>query len=186
MTENLIHPTRWTVTEQAIHTSRHTELSIAAVVLPDGVTFEQPVIRVTPAAMCVVVDERMQVLMMRRHRFVLDRWMWELPGGYLDDPAEDPAACAAREAEEETGWRPGSVEHLVSYQPMSGTANAPQHVFLGRDPVQVAHESTVDVNEAERISWIPLAGAMTFIADNSLGSASVIGLLAARERLGLR
>jgi len=186
VTENLTHPTQWIVTERALHSSRHTELAIAQVTLPDGVKFEQPVLRITPAAMCVVVDEENRVLMMRRHRFVMDRWMWELPGGYLDDPAEDPAACAAREAEEETGWRPTLIEHLVSYQPMSGTADAPQHVFLGREPVYVAHEITVDVNEAEQISWIPLAQAVSFIANNSLGSASVIGLLAAREHLGLR
>ena len=182
----MIHPTRWDVAEELIHTSRHTQLAIAKVRLPDGVRFEQPVLRVTPAAMCVVVDARMRVLMMRRHRFVMDRWMWEMPGGYLDDPDEDPAECAVREAVEETGWRPSSVEHLVSYQPMSGTADAPQHVYLGRDAVFVGHEIAIDVNEAERIDWIPLSGAVEFIANNSLGSASVIGLLAARERLGLR
>ena len=186
MTEDLTHPTQWVVIEKPIHTSRHTKLAIAQVTLPDGVKFEQPVLRVTPAAMCVVVDEDSKVLMMRRHRFVMDRWMWELPGGYLDDPNEDPARCAAREAEEETGWRPATVEHLVSYQSMSGTADAPQHVFLGRGAVYVGHEITVDINEAERVAWIPLSDAVAFIAQNSLGSASVIGLLAARERLGLR
>jgi 8-oxo-dGTP pyrophosphatase MutT (NUDIX family) len=32
----------------------------------------------------------------------------------LVDDGEDPAAAAAREVEEETGWRPASVEFVLS------------------------------------------------------------------------
>lgn len=54
--------------------------------------------------MAVVLDQQDRVLMMWRHRFVIDRWVWELPGGYVDG-SEDPVVTAAREVEEETGWR---------------------------------------------------------------------------------
>jgi ADP-ribose pyrophosphatase len=33
----------------------------------------------------------------RRHRFIVDRWVWELPGGYVDD-GENPGPAAPREA----------------------------------------------------------------------------------------
>jgi 8-oxo-dGTP pyrophosphatase MutT (NUDIX family) len=69
------------------------------------VTFEQYVLRMPKAAMMVVLDDNDRVLMMWRHRFIIDRWVWELPGGYVD-PNEDPTVTAAREVEEETGWRP--------------------------------------------------------------------------------
>ncbi|RZU76283.1 hypothetical protein EV384_4920 [Micromonospora kangleipakensis] len=29
-----------------------------------------------------VLDKREHLLLMRRYRFVFDRWVWELPGGY--------------------------------------------------------------------------------------------------------
>src|SRR5262249_4700967 len=91
-------------------------VNIASVGLPDGVTFEQYVLRIPRAAMAVVLDDTDRVLMMWRHRFIIDRWVWELPGGYVDE-TEDPAITAAREVEEETGWRTAKLEPLLSFQP---------------------------------------------------------------------
>lgn len=180
--------TKWTVEERPLAApgtgaNRRTALTIAHVTLPDGVQFEQAVLRVHPAAMCVLVNDHAEALMMRRHRFIPDVWVWELPGGYLD-PGEDPAACAAREAEEETGWRPGSVQHLCSFQPMTGNADALNHVYLGLDPVRVSDR--IDGNETQTTAWIPLADAPALVEGMTLGAASVIGLLAARDRLGIR
>lgn len=179
-------PAQWTIHgEREIDASRRLRLSIAEVELPDGTRFEQYVMRIPAAAMAVVVDEQLRVLMLRRHRFILDRWVWELPGGYLnEEEGEDPGVCAAREAEEETGWRPGVVEHLVTFQPMVGSADAANHLYLGREARYVGEP---DVNEPGEVAWIPLAQAPGMIAEGSVvGAASVIGLLAARERLGVR
>ena len=185
---------RWQVREQPITlpsaaVNRHSRLTVAHVTLPDGVEFEQVVIRVDPAAMCVLVNERAEALMMRRHRFIPDLDVWEVPGGYLDRLSdgefEDPAVCAAREAVEEAGWRPGRVEHLVTFEPMTGTASAPNHVYLGLDPRPV-DGAAMDVNEGAEVRWIPLADVPAMLTGMTLGAASVIGLLAARERLGVR
>lgn len=180
---------RWQVREHPITlpsaaVNRHSRLTVAHVVLPDGAEFEQVVIRVDPAAMCVLVNDRAEVLMMRRHRFIPDLDVWELPGGYLGD-GETPAAGAEREAVEETGWRPGRVEHLVTFEPMTGTASAPNHVYLGLDP-QPVDGAAMDVNEGSEVRWMPLADVPAMVAGMTLGAASVIGLLAARERLGVR
>ena len=181
-------PTQWIVKETPIAdtgggANKRTALTVAEVTLPDGVQFRQAVLRVNPAAMCVLVNDRAEALMMRRHRFIPDLWVWELPGGYVDD-GEDPAAAAAREAEEETGWRPSRVEHLCTFEPMTGNASAPNHVYLGLDPVKVS--DVLDVNETQAVRWTPLTEVPAMIARTTLGAASVIGLLAARDRLGVR
>ena len=175
---------QWTIlNEREVDATRRLRLSIAEVELPDGVRFEQYVLRIPAAAMAVLVDDQHRVLMLRRHRFIFDAWVWELPGGYVDD-GEDLAVCAAREAEEETGWRPGSVEHLVTFQPMVGTADALNHLFLGRDATYVGEP---DVNEPGDVAWIPLDEVPAMIADGRVvGAASVIGLLAVRDRLSAR
>lgn len=64
-------------------------------------------------------------------------------------------ACATREVEEETGWRPRSMQQLVTFQPMIGTIDQENIVYLAHGAEQTG--SAPDVNEAERIAWIPLA-----------------------------
>ena len=167
----------WTIHgERVIDDSRRAVLSVAEVELPDGVRFEQYVLRVPGAAMVIVLDDEERVLMLWRHRFIIDRWVWELPGGYLD-PAEDPLECATREVEEETGWRPRTMKQLVAFQPMVGTVDQPNVVFLARGADYAG--TTPDVNEAERIRWIPLSDVQTHMDSGSIvGAGSVSGLLA--------
>lgn len=169
----------WTIHgERVVDDTRRAVLSIADVELPDGVRFQQYVLRVPAAAMVVVLDDRERVLMMWRHRFILDRWVWELPRGYLD-PEEEPAACAAREVEEETGWRPRDMQPLLTFQPMVGTIDQSNVVFLARGADHTGAQP--DINEAERLGWIPLDEVDQRIsAGEIVGAGSIAGLLAVR------
>jgi 8-oxo-dGTP pyrophosphatase MutT (NUDIX family) len=176
VTERPTELTRWTIhNERVIDDTRRSRWSIAEVELPDGVRFEQYVLRLPKAAIVVVLDDDDRVLMMWRHRFIIDRWVWELPGGYVDE-SEDPAITATREVEEETGWRPRSIEYLLSFQPMVGTADAENMLFLARGADYVG--APEDINEAERIGWIPLDNVLEYITRGEIvGAASVVGVL---------
>lgn len=63
-------------------------------------------------------------------------------------------------------------------------AEAANHLYLGRD---VQYIGKPDVNEPGEVAWIELADLPSMIAGGSVvGAASVIGLMAARERVGAR
>ncbi len=113
---------RWTVhCEKPLYEDEWLDIRLADVELPDGRHLEHRLIRTPPGAGCVTVKDG-QVLLLWRHRFITGTWGWEIPIGKID-PGEDPAHAAARETEEETGWRPGSLPRscVSSPRPASPT-----------------------------------------------------------------
>lgn len=80
--------------------------------LPDGRTAEWDFIMHKGAAAIVPVDENGQIIMVRQYRNAPERYTLEIPAGGLN-PNEDRMIAAARELEEETGYRAGKVNHLL-------------------------------------------------------------------------
>ncbi len=175
--------TRWTIHgERLVDENPHIRLSIASVELPDGKQFDQYVFRMPRCAMTAVLDEAGErILLIRRHRFIVDQWDWEVPGGYAD-PGEDGITTAAREVEEETGWRPRNLEYVLTFQPAIGSADAPQDLYIARgaDLVGTPHS-----DEAEDVRWVPLGEAQQMISNGQiLGAATVIAVMYAAAQAG--
>lgn len=113
--------------------------------------------------------------MLRQYRFVPGKWAWELPGGLLD-PGENAATTAAREVEEETGWRPHSLRRVLTYQPIVGMVDSPHVIFVGRGADLVAEPESC--GEAGEIAWVPLEAIRDLIAKGEiLSSGTLVALL---------
>jgi 8-oxo-dGTP pyrophosphatase MutT (NUDIX family) len=161
--------------ERVLYDNPWVRLTMVDIEPPDGHRFEHHVVRLFRVAIAVVLNDNDEVLMLWRHRFVADAWGWELPGGIID-ASEDGATCAAREVEEETGWRPGPMTHLVTYQPMIGMVDSPHEIYIGHG-ASLAGQPT-DQEEAGRVEWIPVASILGMISRNEIiGSGSLVGLL---------
>jgi 8-oxo-dGDP phosphatase len=166
--------------ERVIYESPWVWLGQVDVEPPGGPRYWHHVARLSKAAVIALVDDQERVLMLWRHRFVSDRWGWELPGGLVDD-GEEPAAAANRELAEETGYRAGRVAPLVTFQPMPGTIDAEHHVFTGRDPHRVGEPT--DPAEAARVEWVPLASIPGLIAAGDIWNAGSLVALPLLLRL---
>ncbi|RJL31813.1 NUDIX hydrolase [Bailinhaonella thermotolerans] len=174
--------TRWVVHgERLIYDNRWVRLALVDVELPDGDRFEHHVVHLDRAAIMAILDDSDRVLMMWRHRFVFDRWGWELPGGLID-AGEDAEATAVREAEEETGYRPKGVQHLVTFQPMVGMVDSEHVIYMARGAEKIGEP--IEVTEAQRLAWIPLADVPDMIARGEIwNSGTLVALLYLRDRL---
>ncbi len=168
---------RWIVHgRRPLYESEWIKLYKTDVELPDGQRFEHHTAWMPTAAMTALLnDDQTHVLLMWRHRFVPDLWNWELPGG-LVDADEEPAEAAAREIEEETGYRPRSMEHLVTFEPMIGMVNNPHHVFVGRGAERVGDPT--EKTEMQRMDWVPLTQVPSLIAQGLVSnSGTLVALL---------
>lgn len=147
---------RWTVHgERSVYESEWMRLRLVDVELPGGGRFEHHVLRVPQqAAGTIVHDPDRGVLLLWRHRFITDAWGWEIPAGRVDT-GEDAAEAAAREAEEETGWRPGPLRFLCRFAVASGITDHGFSVFVAGGAEHVGDPE--DAFEAERIEWVPVA-----------------------------
>lgn len=155
---------RWTIHgERSLYESPWIELHLADVELPDGQRLEHHVLRYPQqAAGAVVTDPDHGVLLLWRHRFITDIWGWEIPAGRIE-PGEAPIEAAAREALEETGWRPGPLEPLVRFRPSGGSSDQWFHIFVAAG---ATHEGDpTDVTEAQEVRWHTPDEVRTLIAD---------------------
>jgi 8-oxo-dGTP pyrophosphatase MutT (NUDIX family) len=148
---------KWTVHgRRTLYESDWVNLSLEDVELAEGRRLEHHVIRMPRQSVAVVVrDDANRVLLLWRHRFITDTWGWEIPAGRLE-PGESPEQAAARETEEETGWRPGPLRPLGAYAPSNGSSDQRFHLFVADGATHIGDPS--DVGESERIAWHPVEG----------------------------
>ncbi|WP_438302579.1 NUDIX hydrolase [Streptomyces sp. HUAS TT11] len=161
--------------ERQIYTNHWVNLCLVDVQQPDGRRWEHHVVRLRHLAVAAVVNDRREVLMMWRHRFITDAWAWELPMGLIED-GESPEQAASREVLEETGWRPGPLKPLIYAEPANGITDSQHHLFLADGATYVGEPT--EKNESDRVEWIPLADVRGMIDRREIvSSGSLVGLL---------
>lgn len=165
---------RWTVhSEKQLYQDEWLDIRVADVELPDGRHLEHRLIRTPPGAGAVVVAEG-KVLLMWRHRFITGTEGWEIPIGKID-PGEDPADAAARETEEETGWRPGPLRFLLRVEPTPGLSDSAHHIYLADGAERIGPPE--DDFESDHVGWVPLPDVAALIGRGQITSGTTLAAL---------
>jgi 8-oxo-dGTP pyrophosphatase MutT (NUDIX family) len=144
------------------------QLKTAEVELPGGKRIDHYLLRLPPAVLTAVLDDRDRVLLLWRHRFIPDSWGWELPSG-IAEPGEDLAAAAARQALQESGWEPVRPRPLLRLEPSPSLTDSVSHIFWTGEAIHRGDPPAAF--EAERVEWVPLAQVPSLIADGKITAA---------------
>jgi ADP-ribose pyrophosphatase len=168
------------ISTRRVHTGRIVHLDVDTVRFPNGSTGEIEMFR-HPGASAVVpflsdpAGEDPQVLLIRQYRYAAGGWLYEIPAGRLD-AGEDPADCARRELQEETGCTAERVERLTTIFTTPGFCDERIHLFLAEGLTMGEHAREQD--EFLEIERLPLSRALAMIEGGEIQDAkSIIALL---------
>ncbi len=157
-----------------IYKGRIVTLNIDSVVLPNGTGVDLETIRHPGAAAVVPVKDDGTIILIRQFRHAAGGFIYEIPAGTLHQ-GEEPLVCAARELEEEIGYRASTFEHLTSILPAPGYTDEVIHIYKGTGLIKGTQK--LDHDEVLEIVEMPLEKALAHIKEGTIRDRkTIIGL----------
>ena len=133
-----------------IFTGKVITVNIDTVALPNGVTVELEMVRHPGAAAVVPLKNSDTVVLIKQFRHAAGGFIYEIPAGKLH-PGEDPKDCAARELEEEIGYRAGKLDLLSSIFTAPGFTDEVIHIYkatgLSKGRQQLDRDEVLEIVE---------------------------------------
>lgn len=164
-----------TLSSQKIFDGRILSLRVDRVLLENGHETVREVIDHQGAAGVVAFDEEGKLLMVRQYRYPIGQELLELPAGKID-PGETPLQCAARELQEETGYKAEKLTELGRVYPAAAYDVELVHLFYaeGLTPAQ----QKLDEDEFLSVERVDFDEAVRMVLDDEiLDSKTQIGIL---------
>jgi ADP-ribose pyrophosphatase len=173
-----------TLSSRRLYEGAVVKLRLDCVRLPSGRETLREVVEHNGAVTVVAVDREGRVLLVRQHRHPVGRPLLELPAGTLDR-GEEPEACAARELEEETGFRAGRLERLGGFFVAPGYCTEYIQAYLATE--LEPGRAGGDEDEEMQVLALPLAEVLRLVDSGGLEDAKSLAalLLYLRRREGV-
>lgn len=147
----------------------------------NGLEIVREIVRHAGGAGCLPLFADGTVALVKQYRHPARRELLEIPAGKIE-VGESPMECAAREVEQETGFRAGRIELLADFYSTPGFCEERLYVYLATD-LEPA-EQNLDHDEFVEVVCLPLAEAVAMAERNEIeDSKTIIALLLAQRRI---
>ncbi|MFX3617238.1 MAG: NUDIX domain-containing protein [Sporolactobacillus sp.] len=142
--------------------------------LPNGQESAREVVRHPGAVAVIAVNSEEKLLLVRQYRYPLDKTIYEIPAGKLE-LGENPDDAAARELEEETGYRCTQMKRVASFYSSPGFSDELIHLYFA--DALTAGTQHLDQDEFLENAAVSLTEAMEMIGDGRIADAkSILGV----------
>jgi ADP-ribose pyrophosphatase len=138
--------------------------------LPNGKLIDRDVVE-HPGAVAIIPTLDDKVILVRQFRQAAAKVLLELPAGTLKKD-EDPEECAARELEEETGYKAGNLKKLFKCYLAPGYSTEIIHFYLATDLKKT--KSKTEPDEFIEVTSATRQRLLQMIASNEVEDAKTI------------
>ena len=164
---------------ELIHSGPILDMYEDTIELPNGKIEKWDFVSHRMGAACVIaVKDDGKILMVRQYRNALDRETLEVPAGKRDSVGEDTKICAARELEEETGYRAGKLEKMLSLKSTVAFCDELIDVYLATD-LECRGEQHLDESEDIDIEAWDLKDLMDMCYSGKIQDAKTVAAIMA-------
>jgi ADP-ribose pyrophosphatase len=162
-----------TIKTQHIFTGKVISLQVDDVELPNGKTSKREIIKHPGAVAVVAVTDENKIVLVEQYRKALERNLVEIPAGKLEK-GEEPAVCASRELEEETGYECETIELLTSFYTSPGFADEIVHVYEARGLSKKENAAGLDEDEFVNLLELTLEEALQYMSEHKIYDAKTV------------
>lgn len=162
------------LSSEQIYSGRVISLHVDEVILPNGQQSTREIVRHPGAVAIVPIEASGRVVMVEQYRYAAQRTLLEIPAGTLK-PGEDPDLCAARELQEETGYKPGKLTKLGSIFLAPGYSTEQIHLYLATDLTE--SRLAMDEDEFINVHILSFDEIHEQIANNAICDAKTIAAI---------
>ncbi|EKN69680.1 ADP-ribose diphosphatase [Neobacillus bataviensis LMG 21833] len=162
-----------TLQSEEIFSGKIISLHLQDVELPNGKQAKREIIKHPGAVAILAITDDNKVVMVEQYRKALERTIVEIPAGKLEKD-EEPAFCARRELEEETGYECESLELLTSFYTSPGFADEIVHVYLAKGLTKKENAAALDEDEFVNLEELTLEEAEQYVKDQKIYDAKTI------------
>ena len=121
-----------------------------------------------------------RIIIERQYRHPLERYLYEIPAGHIDE-GETPMQAARRELEEETGYYPKKLKRMFGIFEAPGSFTQFLHVFLAENLEQ--KKISRETDEVITTIKVSLEKAQHMIMHNQICDAKTISSILYYSRL---
>ena len=163
------------IKSEYLYRGRVVTLRLDQVRLPTQQIVAREIVEHRGAVAIVALDARKRVLLVRQYRPGAGSELLEIPAGTLEEN-EDPAACAARELKEETGYHAAQWQALGHFYSSPGICTEKMYLFLARRLTRGT--AAPEEDELIRAEFVPFNRALKMIERGEIVDAkTIVGLL---------
>jgi ADP-ribose pyrophosphatase len=149
----------------------------------NGIEIIREVVRHPGGAGALPLFDDDRVALVKQYRHPARRELLEIPAGRIEE-GETPEMCAAREMEQEIGFRAGRIEKLAEFYTTPGFCEEKLHVYLATD--LTPSSQALDHDELVEVVYLDFAEAARMVERGGIeDSKTIIALLLAVKRVQL-